>query len=162
MRTPFLVLARLCCFSAFCFWTASGWAAGPAAKDAILVNHAGFVPQGAKYFVVVNPPAKEFTVQKWATGVVAKGELKQVNTDLGDGWVGEFSAVRDEGVYTIQCGALQSRPVVVSRDRADQVLRVLFNYFLTQRCGDSFSGWHAPCHLDDARRVDTGEHVDRS
>ena len=36
----------------------------------------------------------------------------------------------------------------------------MFNYFPTQRCGDSPTGWHAPCHLDDARRVDTGEHVD--
>jgi hypothetical protein len=143
-----------------CFAAASGTAAGPTVKDAILVNHAGFVPQGAKFFVVVNPPTKEFSVQKWAAGVVAKGELKHVNAELGDGWVGDFSAVRDEGVYSIQCGALQSRPIVVSRDAADQSLRVLFNYFPTQRCGDSLTGWHAPCHLDDARRVDNGEHVD--
>lgn len=129
-------------------------------KDCILTNHTGFLPQGAKYFVVLNPPAKDFAVQKWGGGVVAKGPLKQVNADLGDGWVGEFSAVRDEGVYTIQCGGLQSRPVVVSRDAAEQPLRVLFNYFPTQRCGDSLTGWHAPCHLDDARRVDNGKHVD--
>jgi len=50
--------------------------------------------------------------------------------------------------------------VIVSRDALDQPLRVLFNYFPTQRCCDSLTGWHAPCHLDDARRGDNGEHVD--
>jgi hypothetical protein len=134
--------------------------AATTAKECILVNHVGFVPQGAKYFVVLDPPAKEFSVQKWGTGPVLQGRLKHVNAELGDGWVGDFSSLQEEGVYLIQCGALQSRPVVVSRDAAEQPLRVLFNYFPTQRCGDSLTGWHAPCHLDDARRVDTGEHVD--
>lgn len=135
-------------------------AAGATAKDCILVNHVGFVPHGAKYCVVLNPPAKEFAVQKWGTGPVLRGQLKHVDSELGDGWVGDFSSVQDEGVYAIQCGALQSRTVIISRDAVDPSLRVLFNYFPTQRCGNSLTGWHAPCHLDDARRVDTGEHVD--
>jgi hypothetical protein len=42
----------------------------------------------------------------------------------------------------------------------DHPMRTIFNYFPTQRCGDSITGWHAPCHTNDARRVDTGEHVD--
>jgi hypothetical protein len=109
--------------------------------------------------VIVDPPAKEFAVVKHGQ-VVFRGELEHVNAELGDGWVGDFSSVDREGVYTIQCGPLRSRTVIVSRDALDQPLRVLFNYFPTQRCGDSATGWHAPCHTDDAWRVDNGQHVD--
>lgn len=130
-------------------------------KDCILVNHVGFVPHGAKSFVVLNAPTEDFTVYRAANGEAAyRGRLKHVTAELGDGWQGDFSAVQEEGVYVVHCGALQSRPVIVSRDAAEQPLRVLFNYFPTQRCGDSMTGWHSPCHMDDARRVDNGEHVD--
>ena len=156
MKTPFLAIV-----TCLCGLGTSGVLAGPMAKDCILVNHVGFLPQGAKYFVVLNPPAKDFAVYKGFSGDVAcHGSLKHINAELGDGWVGDFNAVHEEGVYTIQCGRLRSRLIVVSRDAAEQPLRVLFNYFPTQRCGDSPTGWHAPCHLDDARRIDTGEHVD--
>ena len=131
-------------------------------KDCILMNHVGFVPWGGKFFVVLNPPAKEFSVFKgWRSDkVVYRGLLKHVNAELGDGWVGDFSSVCEEDTYRIDCGSMRSRIVVVSHDALDQSLRVLFNYFPTQRCGDSRTGWHAPCHTDDARRADTGEHVD--
>ena len=35
-------------------------------------------------------------------------------------------------------------------------------YLITflQRCGNSITGWHSPCHIADGRRIDTGEHVD--
>jgi len=136
--------------------------AAPITRDGILMNHVGFVPWGAKFFVVLNPPTKEFSVFKgwWSDKVVYRGQLKHVNAELGDGWVGDFSSVRDEDTYRIECGTLRSRIVLVSHDALDQPLRVLFNYFPTQRCGDSLTGWHAPCHTDDARRADTGEHVD--
>ena len=159
-RSPMKTLSLAVVVCLF-FIGASGSEAGPPAKDCILVNHVGFLPQGAKHVVVLNPPVKEFVVVKgWGGSVVSRGRLKHVNAELGDGWVGDFSALHDEGTYTIQCGSLRSRPVVVSRNAADQPLRVLFNYFPTQRCGDSLTGWHAPCHLDDARRVDNGQHVD--
>lgn len=137
-------------------------AAAAAAKDCILVNHVGFVPRSAKFCVVLNPSTNDFSVFKgwWSDQVIYRGLLKHVDAELGDGWVGDFSSVQEEGVYTIQCGTVRSRMVIVSRDALDQPMRVLFNYFPTQRCGDSLTGWHAPCHLDDARRVDTGEHID--
>ncbi len=135
--------------------------AGEIAKPCILINHVGFVPGGAKYCVILRPPATDFVVVKgWSNDVVLRGQLRRVNGELGDGSVGDFSSVREEGLYTVCCGPLRSRPVIISRDALDQPLRVLFNYFPTQRCGDSPTGWHAPCHLDDARRVDTGQHVD--
>ncbi len=132
-------------------------------NDRILVNHVGFLPQSAKHVVLTNPPETEFTVSEGlsrAKVVVYRGQLRRVNAELGDAWVGDFSSVQKEGPYLIRCGSLVSRPVLVYREVYDQALRVLFNYFPTQRCGDSLTGWNAPCHLDDAHRADTGEHVD--
>ena len=128
----------------------------------IYVNHLGFTPHGAKHFVVTAPTQEEFTVVRRLPGrdVVFTDRLQRVTADLGEAWVGDFSPVQDEGNYLIFCGGLQSRPITVYSRIYEQPLRTLFNYFPTQRCGDSLTGWHAPCHIADARRVDTGEHVD--
>lgn len=76
------------------------------------------------------------------------------------GLVGDFSAVTEEGVYQIHCGSAKSRPVLIHKAVYDQALWVLFNYYPTQRYGDSLTGWNAPCHLVDARRADTGDQMD--
>ncbi len=126
------------------------------------INHVGFPPAGAKHVVIVNPPKPEFVVNAdiWGDQVVFRGPLKRVNGELGDAWVGDFSAVRADGLYEILCGETKSRPFSVHKEIYDQPLRTLFNYYPIQRCGDSLSGWHAPCHLQDAKRADTGEPVD--
>jgi len=128
----------------------------------IFVNHVGFVPGGAKHFVVTEPPEEKFSIVRRLPGrpTVLEGQLKKVSRDLGAAWIGNFSKVREEGNYLIRCGDVESRPVTIYRGIYDQPLRVIFNYFPTQRCGESLKGWHAPCHTRDARRVDTCEHVD--
>ena len=55
------------------------------------------------------------------------GELRRVDADLGDAWVGDFSVVPAEGVYQIHCGNAKSRPVLIHKAVYDQALRVLFN-----------------------------------
>lgn len=129
----------------------------------ILVNHLGFVPKDAKPFVIQEPPAEEFqVVRRWDGQIVFAGRLKRVSGELGDAWVGSFGDVREEGTYVIRCGEVTSQIITVYRGVYEYPLRTLFNYFPSQRCGDSPRGWHGPCHTADARRVDTGEHVDVS
>ena len=132
----------------------------PDGTPRLLVNHLGFLPNAGKYLVVAKPPATEFTVQRitnsWEDGAttVHQAPLKQTGGDLGSAWVGNFSAVREEGIYRLVCGDLESRHVIVYRDIYRYPLHVLYNYFPTQRCGESLTGYNAPCHLRDARRVD--------
>lgn len=128
----------------------------------IYINHVGFTPHGAKHFVVTEPPQEEFTVVRRLPGreVVLAARLRRVASDMGEGWVGDFSEIQEEGNYLIFCGDLQSRPITVYGHIYDQPLRTLFSFFPAQRCGDSPTGWHAPCHVADARQVDTGQHVD--
>jgi len=37
---------------------------------------------------------------------------------------------------------------------------LIVHYFALRRCGASTSGYLSPCHLDDGKRIDTGEHQD--
>jgi hypothetical protein len=39
-------------------------------------------------------------------------------------------------------------------------MRKMIAYFARQRCGDSKTGYNAPCHLDDGRRADNGRRHD--
>jgi len=137
-----------------------------AKRPRIFMNHVGFLPKGSKRFVVTDPPAEAFTLQKMtnvgkmACRDVLQGRLARVNGDLGDAWVGDFHTVTEEGFYRIVCGNLSSRIIVVYRQLYDYPLRTLFNYFPSQRCGDSLTGYNAPCHVSDARRIDNRQHVD--
>ncbi|MDO9541600.1 MAG: glycoside hydrolase family 9 protein [Kiritimatiellia bacterium] len=127
----------------------------------IFVNHVGFTPKGGKYFVVMNPHEENFQItRRWGEQVLFRGQLKRVSKDLGAAWVGNFTKLRKEGSYLIHCGKAQSRVVTIYKGIYDYPLRVIFNYFPSQRCGNSFSGWHAPCHTADGRLADTGKHVD--
>lgn len=57
---------------------------------------------------------------------------------------------------------VESPPFVVSVNRLFEHTAPLAAYFFyAQRCGTAVSGWHAPCHLDDAAMPD-GSHRDLS
>ena len=132
-------------------------------SDGILVNHVGFLPDSPKYCVVPRPPEITFTIHRLKDCVwtqVLEGRLADGGPDLEPGEVGEFTSLREEGIYQVRCGSRQSRCFVVWRRVYDVPMRLLYNYFAWQRCGDSITGWAGPCHLDDGRIAETGEHRD--
>ena len=125
----------------------------------ILVNHVGFPPNAAKHCVIPAPPKKEFTVHqlkdtKWTQ--VFAGELIDGGNELEPGWVGDFSAVKDDGIYQVRCGSLKSRAFTVHAGVYDVPMRSLFNYFTWARCGDTTKNCTGPCHLDDGNLVGVG------
>jgi hypothetical protein len=129
----------------------------------ILVNQVGFTPDAGKWCVVEGPPRPDFCIQRLRDTVwtpVFSGTLREGGDELGPGWVGDFSALREEGIYQVRCGALPSRCFVIYRGAYDVPMRVLFGYFPWQRCGGSQTGWGNPCHLEDGRIAGTGERVD--
>ena len=135
----------------------------------LLLNHVGFVPAGAKTVIGVNPAQSEFVVakvefngQRVTLRAVFTGTLEETTGDMGRAWVGDFSAVREEGIYVVHCGQVRSRRFMIQKRLFDYPLRVLFNYFPSQRCGDSLTGYNAPCHEHDGKRVDNHEHLDVS
>ena len=131
----------------------------------VFVNQLGFTPKAPKFFVVTSPSTNEFQIitRSRDPKVVYTGKLSHVDADLSDAWVGDFSAVQDEGCYHILVGGEAVAPgrlVTIYSDIYKNPLQTLFHYYPVQRCGDSDTGWHTPCHTNDAKRVDNGEHVD--
>ncbi|MFZ4398376.1 MAG: glycoside hydrolase family 9 protein, partial [Kiritimatiellia bacterium] len=57
-----------------------------------------------------------------------------------------------------RCGGLNGHPFVIGKTAYETPLRTVLIYFNWQRCGDSRSGWNAPCHLEDG--IVDGQRVD--
>ncbi len=133
-------------------------------KTQIFMNHIGFLPQGEKHFVIKHPRSMEFTViNRWGNRIVFNGRLKAYyGGDLDEAFVGDFSNVTEEGTYLIKCADTVSRIIVIHKKPYEMAMRTIYNYYPTQRCGDSSTGWNSPCHLKPAQDINTGEMKDMS
>ncbi|MGB7161540.1 MAG: glycoside hydrolase family 9 protein [Tepidisphaeraceae bacterium] len=132
-----------------------------AASQGVLVNHVGFTAGGAKWCLLAGTAERSFDViELTSRRVVHRGRLEFRKGDHGDYLVGDFSALREPGKYEVRAGEARSGGFLIAGDVYLPVLRDSIAYFAVQRCGDSKSGYHAPCHLDDGRRKDNGKHQD--
>jgi len=132
-------------------------------------NHVGFLPRGSKCVVCREPAAMDFEVKMVTDSsgkcrndrpVKFRGKLQSAGHELGKYLVADFSGLTEEGIYIMACGGVDTSFFRIDSRIYEYPLRVLYNYFPSQRCGDSVSGHNAPCHLDDAVRHDTGEKLD--
>jgi hypothetical protein len=127
----------------------------------ILVNHLGFVPGAAKFCMIAERLPVEFSVVRSGSSRAEHHDrMKPMRGDLGDYLVGDFSALRTPGEYHIRIGSRFSVPFRIADNPYDDALKKSVAYFSKQRCGDSKTGYNAPCHLDDGRRTDNGLHHD--
>jgi hypothetical protein len=79
-------------------------------------------------------------------------------------WRGDFAAFNRAGEYELRVDigprAAGSVKVFIGSGRiARETLALAASFYYHQRCGTEVPGWHAPCHLDDARLPD-GSHFD--
>lgn len=128
-------------------------------QNVILVNHVGFPPNAAKHCVIPSPPEKEFTIHQLKDTVwtqVFSGALVEGGNELEPGWVGDFSELKDDGIYQVRCGSLKSRTFTVYAGVYDTPLRILFGYFGLARCGHPSKGWAGACHHEDGMLVGHG------
>jgi hypothetical protein len=134
----------------------------PAGKaPGILVNHVGFAPQAAKCCLIPGATPVAFEVIDTATGRAAfTGRTTIEGPDLGSWQAGDFSALDRTGAFQVRAGNGRSGTFVIAPDPYEDALRKTVAYFSKQRCGPSETGYHAPCHLDDGRRRDNGQHQD--
>jgi hypothetical protein len=138
--------------------------AGP--KPAIALSHVGFVPDARKsiiYRVTGSAAPTEFTLRE--LGYPLKSfqvtlPLKKVTGDLGDHLVGNFSSLDREGLFVATAGGERSVPFFIRKDAWRRTLPIALSYHHAQRCGVAIPNVHPACHLDDAQRQDTGQHVD--
>lgn len=131
----------------------------------IRINHAGYLPQAAKWCMMRRPPCKTFLVQKgrpdvtWET--VYEGVWQKAPSG-DDVMLGDFSSITEPGDYRILCGPLgtnetfrmpnwrpwmQSFHFPIRPGVYDVAERMMLTYVAWQRCGSS-QGWAGPCHQD--------------
>jgi hypothetical protein len=138
----------------------------PARTPTIALNHLGFLPKARK--VVVVRAAGEAAPAEFAVRDIGSPPqpfrltlpLKKVSSDLGDCLVGDFSELEREAMYQLTVGQERSAPFFIRKDVWRRTLPKAENYIHAQRCGVEAPNVHPVCHLDDARRRDTGQHVD--
>ncbi|HSU61155.1 MAG TPA: glycoside hydrolase family 9 protein [Bryobacteraceae bacterium] len=134
--------------------------AGP--EPSIAVCHVGFRPEASKRVIVRNHDLRSFVMRDISSGPPFRVErpLTSVSSDLGPAVAGDFSGITREGLYQIDVGGELSPPFFIRPDAWRRFLPVVVSYHRAQRCGVAVPNVHAVCHLDDARRRDTGVHVD--
>jgi hypothetical protein len=86
--------------------------------------------------------------------------LKPFDCDFGPCRTADFSAVTRPGLYQITVAEERSVPFFIDATVWRRTLPMAFSYYPAQRCGTAVPNVHPVCHLDDARRRDTGEHLD--
>jgi len=141
--------------------------ATPAEEPAIVLSQVGFVPKSRKtvtYRLVsgetppetfslrdIGGPPQPFSLTRPLTAVAG---------DVPNCLIGDFSDLEREGFYQITAGDERCAPFFIRPDAWRRTLPKAVSYHHAQRCGVAVPNIHPACHLDDARRRDTGEHID--
>lgn len=134
-------------------------------KPALAVNHLGFLPGGKKIviFRLTGEAPTEFVLRDIGSQPKPPElhrRFTRVTSDLGDCLVGDFSDIERPGMYQVTAGTEKSVPFFIRDDVWQRTLVKAVSYIHSQRCGQEVPNVHPACHLDDARRRDTGEHID--
>jgi len=123
----------------------------------ILTNHVGYVPGAAKFCLMTGDKSLKFRIINTQNNrKVFEGIMQPKKGVFGNFLIGNFSDLKVEGTYQIVVGNKKSSPFRISSSIYDDALKKCVTYFSIQRCGPSTTGYVAPCHIDDGRRLDTG------
>ncbi len=133
----------------------------------VWTNQVGFDTAAPKRFRVVAPtdygqvPAT-FEVVDAAGAVKQSGQAAYSGAQWGEHfWSGDASALTAPGTYRVRAhlGAdtAESYGFTVGDGAPIRAAaRAMVEFFFVQRCGYAVPGWHAACHLDDAKTPDGG------
>jgi hypothetical protein len=139
----------------------------PRDTPAIVMSQVGFLPKSRKRVIYRADPDEEapttFVVRDiggYPKPVSITKPLTAAEGDVPNCLVGDFSDLEREGFYQITAGHDRCAPFFIRPDAYRRTLPKAVSYHHAQRCGVAVPGVHPACHLDDARRRDTGEHVD--
>src|SRR5271157_270842 len=137
-------------------------------RPTIVINHLGFRPRvGSKTLVVraLASPPREYTLRDVSerhfsfTRPLTEAH-SEPGSDLGPCLTADFSDLDRPGLYQITVGGEHSVQFALDDQVWRRTLPKAVGYYRYQRCGVEVPMVHPACHLDDARRRDTGEHVD--
>ncbi|HUW61945.1 MAG TPA: glycoside hydrolase family 9 protein [Candidatus Bathyarchaeia archaeon] len=144
----------------------------------VVVNQVGYDLHAPKQAIVLTnffPRKKAFGqataldsdgATVWQSPIVCSGRMYgQSQADWGwYVWRADFSKIDRPGTYhvTASFGSRKAESVSFAVDSDllfKETAAINVDFFFVQRCGIEVPGWHAPCHLDDAKLSD-GAHRD--
>ena len=144
----------------------------------VTVNQVGYETEGPKCAIVLSnffpteQPSGEFAVIDPKGNEVLRSEISCDGRMYGEKetdwewyfWRADFSSLKAEGTYRIRAKLGGKESVSFPFQIGSDVLfretaAIDVDFFFVQRCGCEVPGWHAPCHLDDAKLQD-GSHRD--
>jgi len=131
----------------------------------ININHLGFRPHVGKKTLVVRLTGaarpKSFGVRDVAQfDTFHSRPLVATRSDFGPCLTGDFTDLDRPALYQVRVGDELSIQFAIQDDVWRRTMAKAFGYYRYQRCGVEVPGVHPICHLDDARRRDTGQHVE--
>ena len=130
-------------------------------REAILVNHSGYLPGSPKYCIVHTDQKERFEVINYETNkLVFSGISEPQNFDTGIWSKGDFSELNEEGRYFIRVGRLSSPVFEIRQSLYSRNIEKHLNFIKAQRSRDPDHGRSKGQHLDDGIRPDTGELID--
>jgi hypothetical protein len=144
----------------------------------VVANQVGYDATGPKTAVVLSNffPVKaasgKFEMRNGQNRIVCEGEMKCAGRMRGEKtadwgwyfWRADFSSLNASGEFRVKVrlGSLTatSHPFRVGPDTLfRETAAANVDFFYVQRCGIEVPGWHAACHLDDAK-LPGGTHRD--
>jgi hypothetical protein len=144
----------------------------------VLVNQVGYDANGPKTAIVQSnyfpekPHDARIELLDTAGQLVLDVSLTCVGRVYGENetdwgwyfWEGSFDSLDSEGEYSVRAkigrNDAESHPFRIGKDVLfRQTAAINVDFFYVQRCGFEVPGWHAACHLDDAKLQD-GTHRD--
>lgn len=127
----------------------------------LLTNQIGYRPSSTKTCLLKGTEKKDFEVVEITSGQAAyRGTLVPRSGDFGTWLTADFSKLTKEGRYYLKADTVRSFPFSIANAVYQPQINLIVNYFATQRCGASTTGYLSPCHVDDGIRVDNGRHQD--
>ncbi|HEY2583691.1 MAG TPA: glycoside hydrolase family 9 protein [Mucilaginibacter sp.] len=139
-------------------------------EPVVQVSQIGYHPNQSKIAVIELDKNDKRKIQPELLRIDENGGLKTVLKADAKVWgyflrynylQFDFSKIKNEGMYMIRYGKVQTHPFQISRTVYDRnVWQPTLEYFLPvqmchMRVNDKYRVWHGLCHMDDARMAPT-------
>lgn len=122
-----------------------GWSVSP---EKFAFSHVGYRPGDSKIAMVGKISGKNFQLIDQNDKVVFTGDIRMDENKNGIFNQLDFSDFRNEGVYRLRCGSMESKPFPIDKNVWIQPIYKALNFFFCERCGFNVPGIHTECHKD--------------
>lgn len=137
----------------------SGW---EPMEGRIVYSTSGYDQDSPKTAIACRGEHKEFQlVDKHGDEVVYQGDIRLVETSIGQYGVMDFSDFNQSGEFRLKMGNYVTPAFFIGKEIWQNSAWRVLNYIFAQRCGHPVPGKHATCHTDlmcehDGKRISYG------